>query len=54
MLYQHNIIDRVLTVTTDNASNNKTLVKNLYRCIEDLNLPDSTQIVRILCLAYMI
>jgi hypothetical protein len=44
----------VLAVTTDNASNNKTLVENLTESIKNLNLPDSTQIVRIPCLAHVI
>jgi hypothetical protein len=44
----------VLAVTTDNASNNKTLVDSLHHSIEALNLPDSTRAVRIPCLAHVI
>jgi hypothetical protein len=54
VLHQHNIIDRTLAVTTDNASNNKTLVESLHQSIEALSLPSSTRIVRIPCLAHVI
>jgi hypothetical protein len=54
VLQQHSIIDRVFAVTTDNASNNKTLVESLHQSIEGLNLPESTRIVRIPCLAHVI
>ena len=54
VLQQYNIIDRVLAVTTDNASNNKTLIESLHQSIESLNLPESIRVVQILCLAYII
>ena len=33
LLQKHNIIDRVLAVTTDNALNNNTLMESLYKSI---------------------
>lgn len=33
LLQEHQITDRVLSVTTDNASNNKTLIGNVHEAI---------------------
>ena len=44
----------MITITIDNTLNNKTLVDSLYNSIERLELPDFTEIVRILCLTYVI
>jgi hypothetical protein len=49
ILEKHNILDRVLAVTTDNASNNDTLVSELQK-----SLSDSTTLIRIPCLAHVI
>jgi hypothetical protein len=54
LLQQHDIVNRVIAITTDNASNNKTLVENLDESIQRLQLPDFTRIVRIPCLAHVI
>jgi hypothetical protein len=54
LLQQHDIIDRVLAVTTDNASNNHTLVENIQDAIDELELPNQIPIVRIPCLAHVI
>src|ERR1700712_326274 len=54
LLQQHDIVNRVIAITTDNASNNKTLVENLHESIGSLQLPDFTQIIRIPCLAHVI
>lgn len=54
LLQKHNIVDRVLAVTTDNASNNNTLIESLHESIQSLNLPSQTAIVRIPCLAHVI
>ena len=54
LLQKHNIVDRVLAVTTDNASNNNTLMESLHESIQSLNLPSQTAIVRIPCLAHVI
>jgi hypothetical protein len=53
-LEQLNILDRVLAVTTDNASNNNTLVESIQESIQALELPNHTPIVRIPCLAHVI
>lgn len=54
LLQQYSLIDRVIAITTDNASNNKTLVEKLDEAIQRLELPEYTQIVRIPCLAHVI
>jgi hypothetical protein len=48
-LSDHNITDRVFGLTTDNASNNKTLATSLQQA-----LPEDTIITRIPCLAHVI
>lgn len=54
VLREQGISDRVLVVTTDNASNNRTLLSSIQESIQSLGLnPDST-IVRIPCLAHII
>lgn len=53
-LQEHRIIDRVLAITTDNASNNDTLVSNMQTSMQALDLPDYIPIVRIPCLAHVI
>jgi hypothetical protein len=54
VLQQHSIVDRVIAITTDNASNNKTLVESLCESIERIELPNFTKVVRIPCLAHVI
>ena len=54
VLQHHGLINRVIAVTTDNASNNKTLVDSLHESMQSLCLPNTTQIVRIPCLAHVI
>lgn len=51
---KHNITDRVLAITSDNASNNHTLVQTVQESIDSLNLPNSPVVVRIPCLAHVI
>lgn len=48
-LVEHEITDRVFGLTTDNASNNKTLATSLQQA-----LPDEAFITRIPCLAHVI
>jgi hypothetical protein len=48
-LINHNIQDRVFGITTDNATNNKTLVETIQQSL----LSDIT-LIRIPCLAYVI
>jgi hypothetical protein len=54
VLEEHQITNRVIAITKDNASNNKTLVNSLCDSIEQMELPSSTKIVRIPCLAHVI
>ncbi|KAJ5215577.1 uncharacterized protein N7498_002009 [Penicillium cinerascens] len=54
LLRKHQIEDRVLTMTTDNASNNTTLHDSINEALDTLALPDGTPIVRIPCMAHVI
>jgi len=54
LLQKHGIEDRVLTVTTDNASNNSTLVESIQDSLQSLELPNQTPIIRIPCMAHVI
>lgn len=49
ILQRHQIDSRVFALTTDNASNNATLVENLQQAI-----PEDTTIIRVPCLAHII
>ena len=53
-LQHHKIEGRVLAITTDNASNNKTLMKRTQESLSALDLPDQLSIIRIPCLAHVI
>ncbi|KAJ5337448.1 uncharacterized protein N7506_005470 [Penicillium brevicompactum] len=46
LLQQHEITDRVLAVTTDNATNNKTMISSIQESLQSLELNDSSTIVR--------
>jgi hypothetical protein len=54
LLEKHGIVNRVLAVTTDNASNNTTMIESIQQSIDSLELPNQTPIVRIPCLAHVI
>jgi hypothetical protein len=54
VLSDYRIVNRVITITTDNASNNKTMVESLCESIRQIDLPDSTEIIRVPCLAHVI
>lgn len=54
LLQQHGIADRVLAITTDNASNNNTLVSSIQESIQSLDLQDDTPIIRVPCIAHVI
>jgi hypothetical protein len=54
ILQQHKITDRVLTVTTDNASNNNTMVASIQESLQSLELSNSSTIMRIPCIAHII
>lgn len=49
ILLRHKIEDRVFAITTDNASNNQTLVDTLQQAISE-----DTTLIRVPCLAYVI
>ena len=49
ILLRHKIEDRVFAITTDNASNNQTLVDTLQQAISE-----DTTLIRVPYLAYMI
>jgi hypothetical protein len=53
-LQQFDIQDHVLVITTDNASNNNTLIISIQESMQSLDLLNNTLIVRIPCLAYVI
>jgi hypothetical protein len=56
-LEKHQITDRVITITTDNASNNNTLIESVQESIQSLQTLDSlnrTEIIRIPYIAHVI
>ncbi|OQE58765.1 hypothetical protein PENNAL_c0360G08151, partial [Penicillium nalgiovense] len=53
LLQQHDITDRVLAITTDNASNINTLVNFMNEAIQSLELSDSS-VIRVPCIAHVI
>lgn len=54
LLQQHQIEDRVLAVTSDNASNNTTLMDDIHESLQTLELPNLTPVIRIPCMAHVI
>lgn len=54
LLQKYQIEDRVLAVTTDNASNNGTLISSLQDSIQSLDLHPDTMIIRVPCIAHVI
>ncbi|KAJ9480686.1 hypothetical protein VN97_g12853 [Penicillium thymicola] len=54
ILQKHQITDRVLAVTTDNASNNKTLITAINDSIHELQLKTDSTIIQVPCLAHVI
>ena len=54
LFQKHNILDRVLSITTDNASNNNTLIQSTQESLQSLELNDQTSIIRIPCVAHVI
>jgi hypothetical protein len=53
LLTDHGITDRVLSVTTDNATNNNTLMMNIQETIQSQSQSD-TLIFRVPCIAHVI
>lgn len=54
VLQEYRITDRVLAATTDNASNNSTLISSIRESIQSLELNTDSTIIRIPCLAHII
>jgi hypothetical protein len=54
LLQTHHLEGRVLTMTTDNASNNNTLHDSIKGALETLDLPNGPLIERIPCMAHVI
>ncbi|KAJ6038847.1 hypothetical protein N7460_007564 [Penicillium canescens] len=54
LLQKYALADRVLTITTDNASNNNTLVASIQESVQSLDLGDNTAIIRVPCMAHVI
>jgi hypothetical protein len=54
ILQKHQITNHVLVMTTDNASNNKTLVTVINNSIWELQLKTNSIIIQIPCLAHVI
>jgi hypothetical protein len=54
ILQQHQIVDRVLAITTDNASNNNTLMSSIQESVQSLELNNNMTIIRIPCIAHVI
>jgi hypothetical protein len=54
LLQKHQITDRVLAVTTDNASNNVTLMASVHDAIESLQSSNNVIIIRVPCIAHVI
>lgn len=54
LLKRHRITNRVLTITTDNASNNGTLLGSLQEALKSLELPSHIPVIRIPCIAHII
>lgn len=53
-LQQHHLVDRVIALTYDNASNNKTLLRSFNEAVDSLDLQAQLPLVRIPCLAHVI
>lgn len=54
LLQEHQITDRVLAITTDNASNNVTLMVSVYEALESLQSSNHVAIIRAPCIAHVI
>jgi hypothetical protein len=54
LLHRYQIADKVLAITTDNASNNNTLVASIQDSVQSLELNNNTTIIRVPCIAHVI
>ena len=53
ILQQHGVANRVLSVTTDNATTNNTMMTSVQETVQSLGLSD-TSIFRVPCIAHVI
>lgn len=53
ILQEHSIVDRVLSITTDNATNNNTMMASVQETLQSLGLTE-TSTFRIPCIAHVI
>ncbi|EED23220.1 conserved hypothetical protein [Talaromyces stipitatus ATCC 10500] len=54
LLQEHQITDRVLVVTTDNTSNNVSLMASVHEAIESLQSSNDVVIIWVPCIAHVI
>ncbi|EED11521.1 conserved hypothetical protein [Talaromyces stipitatus ATCC 10500] len=54
VLEEHQIEARILTVTTDNAANNSTLMNSLSESLQSIELPNQIPVIHIPCMAHII
>ena len=54
LLQKHGIENRVLTITTDNASNNSKLAESIQDSLQSLEIPNQAPVIRVPCMAHVI
>jgi hypothetical protein len=54
ILQKHGITNRVLSITTDNASNNNTMMASIQELVQSQDISSDTTIIRIPCIAHVI
>jgi hypothetical protein len=54
LLQKYNLTNRVLVFTTDNTSNNNTLVASIQETVQSLDLSNDTAIIRIPYITHII
>ena len=54
LLQKHGIENRVLTITTDNASNNSKLAESIQDSLQLLEVPSQTPVIQVPCMAHVI
>lgn len=54
ILQRYDVQDRILASTTDNASNNSTLVSDLDESIQSLSSDSDTTVIPVLCMSHVI
>lgn len=54
VLQRYQLVERVLAITTDNASNNQTIVGRVHKQLESLNISTTTPIIPVPYIAHVI